>query len=230
MPCITKIGQFIDIHSQLLDPGTLLCQALGNHCNFGKRQLVVCKGREISLPDPSIFLHSLVQVQSSNSAELLWLRSHCGATLRSRECLHSLTPGGVIQPLLVITGEAWPHVQGRCTSETGYQTTSVFSSLIGCRGHHQKPCLSLVLTLEKLPQLAGALNEASLHVSRGSWDQENLENYVNWVGYTWTFNGAGIEYYSNQKLTFIEDLPYTKLYVKFFSHMCCLISMLIFIC
>ena len=71
MPCITKIGQFIDIHSQSLDPGTLLCQALGNHCSFGKRQLVVCKGREISLPDPSIFLHSLVQVQSSNSAELL---------------------------------------------------------------------------------------------------------------------------------------------------------------
>lgn len=57
-----------------------------------------------------------------------------------------------------------------------------------------------------------------------------MENYVNWVGYNWTFNGAGIEYYSNQKLTFIEDLPYTKLYVKLFSHMCCLISILIFIC
>ena len=45
---MTKRGQFIDAHSRLLDPGTFVCQAVGNHCNFGKSQLVVCKGREIS--------------------------------------------------------------------------------------------------------------------------------------------------------------------------------------
>lgn len=45
---ITERGQFTDAHSRLLDPGTFVCPGYGNHCNFGKSQLVVCKGKRIS--------------------------------------------------------------------------------------------------------------------------------------------------------------------------------------
>lgn len=47
---------FLDIHSWLLGPGTLSGQVIGNHCAFGKSQCVVCEGRGISLPYPSVFL------------------------------------------------------------------------------------------------------------------------------------------------------------------------------
>lgn len=73
--CITKRGQFIDIHSQLLDPGTLVCQAVGNHCNFGKSQLVVCKGREISF---QILVCSCIHWSKFNQET--WL-NYCGSGL-----------------------------------------------------------------------------------------------------------------------------------------------------
>lgn len=88
----------------------------------------------------------------------------------------------VIQPLLEITGEAWPHTLWHSASpETGCQATRRLASLIDWGQHLGKPCLSPVLMLQKLRQLPGAFNHARHQAPGGRWGQAHLGKYINWL-------------------------------------------------
>lgn len=106
---------FPDIHRWLLCPGTLSGQAIGNYCTFGRSQWVLCEGRGISLPYPSILLSFAV----SQVTQLVNNLSYCSSnptvkTLwRAVDIEHFLALGDVIQPLLAITGESLePYIRG----------------------------------------------------------------------------------------------------------------------